>query len=73
MKLKAADKKAKAPQHNENKVKDFLRYVCKLFQDHELCPLTYELMQQEVISRDFRNRKAVHVPFTFCGWNLKHL
>ena len=38
MKLKAADKKAEAPQYNENKVKDFLRHVCQIFHDHELCP-----------------------------------
>ena len=62
-KIKANDEKAPLPQYNERKVKDLLRYICRVFHEHELCTLTYKVMQEEVITRDFRNGKGVYAPF----------
>ena len=56
--LKQNNAKATLPAFDDKKLYDLLQLVCKAHHNHTLCDMTLHLMQEEVVTKDFRNGKV---------------
>ena len=53
--LKKNNAKATLPPLDEKKPYDLLQLLCKVHHNHTLCDMTLQLMQEDVVTKDFRN------------------